>query len=160
MVVHGATLARSLPRETAGLVLSLCDGTFSPNALADAAGGNSVQTAALDDRKISKDSQSPPVVAEKFPVELFSLAFLENPKLLRLILTHCNKQKCQISPSLRRTLLELTLEEWNSARRHGDVEKERVRCNQALTVSLFLLSFSNRCDIILVVTYPSFYYTS
>ena len=38
LIVHGATLARALPRETAGLALSLCDGTFSPNALADSDG--------------------------------------------------------------------------------------------------------------------------
>jgi len=78
----------------------------------------------------------PSIVSEKYPVQMFSYAFLENPKLLRLILTHCNKQKCEMTPSLRRTLLELTLEEWNNARRHGDVEKERVRRNQALAVSL------------------------
>lgn len=144
-MVHGATLARALPRETAGLVLSLCDGTFSPNALADAAGGSPARgaEAALQEAQSASGTataatttQTTPTPAEKYPVEWFSYAFLENPKLLRLILTHCNKQKCEMSPSLRRTLLELTLEEWNSARRHGDIEKERVRRNQALTVRI------------------------
>ena len=35
--LHGCTLARALPRETAGIVISLCDGTYSPNNLAAAA---------------------------------------------------------------------------------------------------------------------------
>ena len=33
--MHGATLSRALHREIAGLALTLFDGTFSPNALAD-----------------------------------------------------------------------------------------------------------------------------
>ena len=46
---------------------------------------------------------------------------MENPKLFRLILSHCGRNDCVLTPMLRRTLLELTLDEWNSARRTGDV---------------------------------------
>ena len=49
LIVHEAILARALPRETAGLLLSLCDGTFSPNALADSDGN--AKTNKKDDEK-------------------------------------------------------------------------------------------------------------
>ena len=39
LVAHGVLIARSLPRETAGVVIALCDGSYSPTAMADAAGG-------------------------------------------------------------------------------------------------------------------------
>lgn len=129
----------------------MCDGTYTPNALADVAGHSTTTTNnEIDDTagggetksqylaNTSKQATSLPVVGIQYPPECFSSLFLENPKLLRLILAHCNKQKCEISPSLRRTLLDLTLEEWNEARRSDDKEKERVRCNQALAVSRIL----------------------
>mmetsp|Transcript_9317 Transcript_9317/g.13380 ORF Transcript_9317/g.13380 Transcript_9317/m.13380 type:complete len:597 (-) Transcript_9317:482-2272(-) len=140
LVVHGATLARALPRETAGVVVSLCDGSYSPSALADAAAGSSSASrrgvgvgdtpAILEDSIQSAENR--PQLCDRYPVHLFSSAFLENPKLLRLILAHCKKQKCFLSPSLQRTLLELTLEEWNNAKRTGDAEVEKIRQNEAI----------------------------
>ena len=35
LVTHGVLIARSLPRETAGVVIALCDGSYSPTAMAD-----------------------------------------------------------------------------------------------------------------------------
>jgi vacuolar protein sorting-associated protein 11 len=49
-----------------------------------------------------------------------------------LILTHCNRNKCPLTPSLRRTLLELTLYEWNQAKRTGDTEAEKLRRKEAI----------------------------
>ena len=128
LVVYGASLARVLPRETAGLVVSLCLGTFSPRKLAESqATMMSIAKKMLehptDDRERSCDP---------YPVHAFTSAFLENPKILRLILTHCNRNKCYLSPSLRRTLLELTLKEWNQAKRTGDMEAEKMRRKEAI----------------------------
>ena len=69
---------------------------------------------------------------DPYPVHVFTSAFLENPKILRLILTHCNRNKCYLTPSLRRTLLELTLAEWNQAKRTGDMEAEKMRRKEAI----------------------------
>ena len=125
LVAHGPMLARSLARETAGVVIALCDGTYSPTALADAAAGRS-----------SKDGDENGSACEKYPISLFANAFLENPKLFRLILSHCRRNDCVLSPILRRTLLELTLDEWNVAKRTGDGEIEKLRHDEAITVSL------------------------
>jgi len=120
LVTHGSLLARSLPRETAGVVIALCDGSYSPTALADAAAGRpSVTDSQKDD-------------AYKYPISLFSNAFQENPKLLRLILSHCRRNNCALTPMLRRTLLELTLDEWSSAKRTGDSHVERTRHMEAM----------------------------
>ena len=120
LVTHGSLLARSLPRETAGVVIALCDGSYSPTALADAAAGRpSVTDPQKDD-------------AYKYPISLFSNAFQENPKLLRLILSHCRRNNCTLTPMLRRTLLELTLDEWSSAKRTGDSHVERTRHMEAM----------------------------
>ena len=70
-----------------------------------------------------------------YPFHLFASAFVESPKVLRLILAHCNRNKCPLTPSLRRSLLELTLAEWNDARRTGDTEAEKLRRKEAITVS-------------------------
>lgn len=125
LVAHGPMLARSLARETAGVVIALCDGTYSPTALADAAAGRS-----------SKDGDENGPACEKYPISLFANAFLENPKLFRLILSHCRRNDCVLSPILRRTLLELTLDEWNVAKRTGDGEIEKLRHDEAIAVSL------------------------
>lgn len=120
LVRHGSLIARSLPRETAGVVIALCDGTYSPTALADAAAG----------RPSMSDSQKDN--AYKYPFNLFSNAFQENPKLLRLILSHCRRNQCVLTPTLRRTLLELTLDEWSAAKRTGDSHVERTRHMEAM----------------------------
>jgi hypothetical protein len=129
LAVYGATLARLLPRETAGLVVSLCLGTFSPRALAESSQATMMSIAKkmleqpIDDRERACDL---------YPVHVFTSAFLENPKILRLILTHCNRSKCYLSPSLRRTLLELTLAEWNQAKRTGDMDAGKMRKKEAI----------------------------
>lgn len=130
LVIHGASLARALPRETAGVVIALCVGTYSPKALADAALIDAVSLKKM----IEHSTDDKPKSHDPYPVHLFASAFIENPKMLRLILTHCNRNKCHITPSLRRTLLELTLSEWNQARRLGDAEAERMRHKEAITV--------------------------
>jgi len=111
-------IARSLPRETAGVVIALCDGSYSPTAMADAAAGregNSTQ-------------------CEKYPISLFANAFMENQKLFRLILSHCRRNDCVLTPMLRRTLLELTLDEWNAAKRTGDMHAQKLRHDEAISV--------------------------
>jgi vacuolar protein sorting-associated protein 11 len=131
LMVHGATLSRVLPRETAGVVVALGLGTYSPKALADAA----LIDPATVKRMIERGTDDRPRVHEPYPFHLFSTSFLENPRMLRLILTHCNRNKCFLTGSLRRTLLELTLAEWNQAKRSGDVETEKMRHKEALLVS-------------------------
>jgi len=126
LTIHGSTLARSLPRETAGVVLSLCLGTYSPSSLAQAA---LIDGQDLKELSIQKQSSNP------YPISLFAPAFLEHPKLLRLLLAHCNRQKCALTPSLRRTLLELTLSDWNTAKRLGDTEVAKLRHKEAIAVS-------------------------
>jgi hypothetical protein len=128
LVAHGPMLARSLARETAGVVIALCDGTYSPRAMADAAAGRS-QTDGVDKK------------CDKFPISLFANVFLENPKLFRLILSHCRRNDCVLTPMLRRTLLELTLDEWNSAKRTVDGEVEKLRHDEAITVGTFHVAF-------------------
>jgi len=126
--VHGVALARSLPRETAGIVMSLCDGTYSPSNL-DSAGSDTT----LSENNLFIENR--PQKCERFPVSMFESAFIENPKLLRLVLAHCKRNHCELPPSLRRTHLELTLEEWNAARRIGDYEMEKIRSDEAMAVS-------------------------
>lgn len=137
LAVHGASLARLLPRETAGLVVSLCLGTFSPNKFSE------TSTAVLADAKkiLEFASDHSTRVCEPYPVHIFASAFMENPKMLRLILAHCNRNKCPLTPSLRRTLLELTLAEWNQAKRSGDTEAEKLRRKEAIAVRLSTVSF-------------------
>ncbi|KAL7480003.1 hypothetical protein ACHAW6_005715 [Cyclotella cf. meneghiniana] len=127
LVAHGPILARSLARETAGVVIALCDGTYSPTALADAAAGRT-----LGSKQVDADNNGR--VCEKYPISLFANAFLENPKLFRLILSHCRRNDCVLTPMLRRTLLELTLDEWNASKRTGDVELEKLRHDEAITI--------------------------
>lgn len=129
LVVHGAALARGMPRETAGVVVSLCVGTFSPSALADAASKASSEAAKLLEYATDERARS----CTPYPVHLFASAFLETPKMLRMILAHCNRNRCYLTPSLRRNLLELTLDDWNNAKRTGDTETERLRRKEAIT---------------------------
>lgn len=124
LVAHGPIIARSLARETAGVVIALCDGTYSPTALADAAAGRS-----------SKDGDYGELPCEKYPISFFVNVFQENPKLFRLVLSHCRRNDCVLTPTLQMTLLELTLDEWNVARRTGDVEAQKNLYNDAITVS-------------------------
>jgi vacuolar protein sorting-associated protein 11 len=143
LVIHGASLARVLPRETAGVVISLCVGTYTPKALADASMaetlGEAAATtteAAMDLKKMVSTNDNPKAMAiAPYPVYLFASAFVEHPKILRLLLAHCNRNKCHLTPSLRRTLLELTLAEWNHAKRSGDTEAEKLRHKEAVAVS-------------------------
>ena len=131
LVVHGAALARALPRETAGVVVSLCVGTYSPSALAAASGDEAAKMLEIGD-------DSRPRTCRPYPFHLFAPAFVESPKVLRLILAHCNRNKCPLTASLRRTLLELTLSEWNDAKRTGDTEAEKLRRKEAITVSIVI----------------------
>jgi hypothetical protein len=132
LMIHGASLARVLPRETAGIVITLCVGTYSPKALAAAA----LLDATAVNKMIEFASDEHPRSCEPYPIHLFSTAFIEHPKMLRLILAHCNRNKCPLTPSLRRTLLELTLAEWNQAKRSGDTEAEKLRHKEAIAVSI------------------------
>ncbi|GAX22817.1 hypothetical protein FisN_24Lh099 [Fistulifera solaris] len=128
LVIHGLSLARVLPRETAGVVISLCVGTYSPKSLANAALLESIDLKKMIDRKVDEAEQ----ISKPYPIHLFAQAFIENPKILRLILAHCNRNKCPLTPSLRRTLLELSLAEWNQAKRSGDTEAEKLRHRDAI----------------------------
>lgn len=125
-VTHGATCVRASPKEAAGLVLSLVNGTYAPKKLA---------TTIDFDSMIRPKDGGEEAGQESYPVALFASAFVEHPKLLRLILAHCNRNKCPITPTLRRTLLELTLAEWNQAKRTGDTETEKLRHKEAIAVS-------------------------
>ena len=128
LVIHGASLVRVLPQETAGVVIALCVGTFSPRSLAATSNTRNLQ-------EVIAYVSSPDggkKVCEQYPVELFASAFIEQPKMLRLILAHSNRSKCPLTPALRRTLLELTLEEWNLAKRTGDVEALKLRHKEAI----------------------------
>ena len=125
---HGAALAKALPKETAGIVISLCDGVYTPSS---AAASSNIKR---DLFKESLEATDLPVTCELYPIHLFSSAFLENPKLLRVILAHCEKNKRIMNPSLRRMLLELTLEEWNSAKRSKDSDRETLRRQEAIAM--------------------------
>jgi hypothetical protein len=130
VIQHGASLTRVLPREMAGIVISLCVGTYSPKGLADAASAASTDL----NRMIAYATDDKKKACEPFPANLFASAFVEHPKMLRLVLAHCNRNKCVLTPSLRRTLLELTLAEWNQAKRSGDTEAEKLRHKEAIAV--------------------------
>eukprot|EP00571_Detonula_confervacea_P014445 CAMPEP_0172306174 /NCGR_PEP_ID=MMETSP1058-20130122/7296_1 /TAXON_ID=83371 /ORGANISM="Detonula confervacea, Strain CCMP 353" /LENGTH=1547 /DNA_ID=CAMNT_0013017977 /DNA_START=1 /DNA_END=4644 /DNA_ORIENTATION=- len=124
LVAHGVLIARSLPRETAGVVIALCDGSYSPTAMADAAAGRATSTTMAE--------EGGNYYCDKYPISLFANAFMENPKLFRLILSHCRRNDCVLTPMLRRTLLELTLNEWNSAKRTGDGQVQKLRHDEAI----------------------------
>jgi hypothetical protein len=142
LVVHGAALARALPRETAGVVVSLCIGSYSSDALQEAPFG---ETAAKMLEFDPSEGNNSPRVCTPYPVHLFASAFVESPKVLRLILAHCNRNKCHLTPSLRRTLLELTLAEWNDAKRTGDTEAEKLRRKEAITVCIICRVVVDMC---------------
>jgi vacuolar protein sorting-associated protein 11 len=133
LLVYGGSLARVLPRETAGIVLSLCLGTYSPGRLLEISGSLTTDT-----KKILEFASESERACQPYPVHLFASSFMENPKMLRLILTHCNRNKCPLTPSLRRSLLELTLAEWNQAKRLGDTESEKLRRKEAIAVGLLV----------------------
>lgn len=71
---------------------------------------------------------------ERYPIGLFANAFMENPRLFRLILSHCRRNDCVLTPALRRTLLELTLDEWNAAGRTGDARMRKTRRDEAIAM--------------------------
>lgn len=127
---HGASLARLLPRETAGVVVALCLGTFSPRKFSE----SSAAVLADAKRMLEHASDAATQECESYPVHLFASAFMENARMLRLILSHCNRNRCPLTPSLRRTLLELTLAEWNQAKRTGDTETEKLLRKEAISV--------------------------
>ncbi len=129
--IHGSILARASPRETAGIVISLCDGVYSPGALASVGERRKVTSDVLKELLESKDR---PQTCEMYPVHFFSTAFMENPKLLRVILAHCLKNKRYLTSSLKRTLLELTLEEWNVAKRTKNMILEKTRRDEAMAI--------------------------
>jgi hypothetical protein len=131
LATHGASLARLLPRETAGLVVSLCLGTFSPRKFSESSAGILADAKKMLEHAADEATQE----CEPYPVHLFAFAFMENARMLRLILSHCNRNRCPLTPSLRRTLLELTLSEWNQAKRTGDTEAEKLLRKEAITVS-------------------------
>ena len=147
LALHGPSLARLLPKETAGLVVSLCLGTFSPAKFSE-----SSAVILADAKKMLEYAYDEKTKAcDPYPVHLFASSFMENPKTLRLILAHCNRNKCILTPSLRRTLLELTLAEWNQAKRTGDTEAEKLRRKEAIAVSLLctVSHSSSYCFLIL-----------
>jgi hypothetical protein len=135
LAVHGASLARLLPRETAGLVVSLCLGTFSPAKFSESSAAIVAGAKKMLELAVDESTQA----CEPYPVHLFASSFMENPKTLRLILAHCNRNKCVLTPSLRRTLLELTLAEWNQAKRNGDTESEKLRRKEAIAVRMSIV---------------------
>lgn len=128
LVTYGAILARLLPRETAGLVVSLCLGNFSPRKLSESAAAIMSDTKKLLEYTTNEGDRN----CDPYPVHIFASSFMENPRILRLILSHCNRNRCPLLPSLRRTLLELTLAEWNQAKRTGDTEAEKLRRKEAI----------------------------
>lgn len=147
LVVHGASLARAHPRETAGVVISICLGTFSPKALAEASIVNNPAALYKLLQYNSSAAVDHPKHCEPYPVQLFlPRTFVEHPKMLRLVLAHCNRNRCPLTPSLRRTLLELTLAEWNQAKRSGDTEAEKLRYREAIAV---------RSEVLLLKSLPS-----
>ncbi len=150
LATHGASLARLLPRETAGLVVSICLGTYSPKKFSESS-SSAILANAKTFLEYAPDTGTQE--CEPYPVHLFASAFMENTKMLRLILSHCNRNKCPLTPSLRRTLLELNLAEWNQAKRTGDTEAEKLLRKEAITVrNKVTTSTSNRH-----VSHPSFH---
>lgn len=129
--VHGSVLARASPRETAGIVISLCDGVYSPGALSNIGDRRKITDTILKEMLESKDHLQ---TCDKYPVHLFSTAFMENPKLLRVILSYCFKNKHYLTSSLRRTLLQFTLEEWNSAKHSQNKSVENIRKEEAIAI--------------------------
>jgi len=107
-------------------VIALCDGSYSPTAIADMAAGRPSTSAEANNESGGR--------CQKYPISLFSNAFMENPKLFRLILSHCRRNDWELTPILRRTLLELTLDEWNAAKSSGDVQIQKQRHDEAIMV--------------------------
>ena len=105
------------------MVIALCDGSYSPTAMADTAAGREGSTRQC----------------EKYTISLFANAFMENQKLFRLILSHCRRNDCVLTPMLSTTLLELTLDEWNAAKWTGDMQEvQKLRHDEAISVRAFL----------------------
>lgn len=132
---HGTVLAKCLPKETAGVVISLCDGLYSPTSFAELGQGGDC----LDSNRYSivpiecsTEPNSQNLTCALYPVSDFSSAFLENPKILLVILAHCHKNKRHMDYAHKRMLLELTLEDWNAAKKSGDLDRENIRKESAL----------------------------
>mmetsp|Transcript_23120 Transcript_23120/g.35442 ORF Transcript_23120/g.35442 Transcript_23120/m.35442 type:complete len:1153 (+) Transcript_23120:35-3493(+) len=129
--VHGATLARAFPKETAGIVIALCNGTYSPSSLLDL---TAPTPRVVGTQRPSNQELPEQELYEKYTVESFTFAFLENPRVLRLVLAHCNRSRCALNPSLSRTLLELTLEEMKTAAQSGELEIANIRKREAVSM--------------------------
>lgn len=126
---HGPALVRSLPQEMASLVISLCEGSYRPGSFLEGSSTTNVDHDVVDASKgVRPDNKG----CEQYPVELFSNAFMEYPKLLRTILAYCSKHNLRLIASLKSALLELTLEEWNHARNTGDLDLETARYAEAI----------------------------
>ena len=136
LIKHGVTLVRALPRETAGIVVSLCDGTYEPSVSSSSNLSESFRNRRKEGDLVERfeANLNKPSACEKYPMELFSPGFAENPKLLRLILAHCFRNKFVLNQSLKRTLLELTLEEWNSAKRSQNSRLKEARRSEAISL--------------------------
>lgn len=128
---YGTVLAKALPKETAGIVISLCDGVYSPSPLAEL--GHNRQSLAPFEESLETGTTNE-VTCDMYPVSDFSSAFLENPKILRVILAHCHKFKRNMDNAHKRMLLELTLEDWNAAKRSGDLDRENIRRESAMAL--------------------------
>ena len=93
--IHGASLAKTLlPKETTGIIISLCDGVYSPKALAGVASSMNKHNKRKTDSDALKElleSSGCPITCEMYPIDIFSTAFLEHPKLRRVILVHCTR---------------------------------------------------------------------
>ena len=109
-------------------VIALCDGSYSPTAIADSAAGRQSTPAEAKNDGVVK--------CQKYPISLFANAFMENPKLFRLILSHCRRSDWELTPMLRRTLLELTLDEWNAAKLADDIQIQKQRRDEAILVCI------------------------
>ena len=140
----GPDIVHAAPREAAGIVLALCDGSFSPTNLAAAASRGGDAAAGGDS---SSNSMPPPLVegsaklsatsggsGKRFNPRRFTDCFVEQPKLLRLLLATCRERKCHLSADLKRCLLELTLDEWAVGRRRGDSAQERRKRAEVMDI--------------------------
>lgn len=151
---YGTVLAKALPKETAGIVISLCDGVYSPSSFAEV-GQNRQPLSLLEE---SHETSTGEVTCDMYPVSDFSSAFLENPKILRVILAHCQKFKRNMDHAHKRMLLELTLEDWNAAKRSGDLDRENNRREsaKALLSDFHMLSDIGEYEALVIVEEQNF----
>jgi len=151
---YGTVLAKALPKETAGIVISLCDGVYSSSSVAEF--GQNRQSLTLLEKSLETSNQE--ITCDMYPVSDFSSAFLEHPKILRVILAHCHKFKRSMDNAHKRMLLKLTLEDWNAAKRSGDFEREnhRLESARALLSDVRLLSDIGDYEALVIVEEQNF----